>query len=176
MHTPDVRYARPRSPALVGAGVLAGLLAGTLMALVAMIHSAVVGLGFWLPMKLVAGVYLGVNTLLGDGGVVLIGALTHLMVASGWGIVFAVLTRGRIESSLALVLGVVYGAAVWIAMSYLVLPWANRMMLDRANFAMGWFFVYHLLFGMALAVSPGLARTLDRWHTRVNPDAPPAPA
>jgi hypothetical protein len=156
--------------------VLSGLLAGTLMALVAMIHSAVVGLGLWLPMKLVAGVYLGVNTLLGDGGVVLIGVLTHLLIASGWGVVFAVITRGRIEAAVAVILGAVYGAAVWVAMSYLVLPWANRVMLERVNLAMGWFFVYHLLFGLALATSPAIARWLDRWGANVNPARPPAPA
>lgn len=159
MPSTDESRIAPRWAALVEAGVVAGLVGGTLMALVAMIRAAAVGLGFWLPMKLVSGVYLGVDTLLGNGGVVLLGIVTHLVVASFWGAVFTLVTRGRLRFQVAFGTGLFYGAGVWLVMTYLVLPWADRTMFDRVNLSMGWFFFYHLLFGAALSLSPAMARS-----------------
>lgn len=159
----------------IQAGIIAGLIGGALMGLVAMVRSAAVGLGFWLPMKLISGLYFGVDTLLGDAGVILLGMLTHLVTASVWGVVFAVITKGRLRMASALLAGLLYGAAVWLVMTYFVLPWANEVMFERVSIAMGWFFVYHLVYGATLALSPGMARRLHRRHVGT-PSEVPTPA
>jgi hypothetical protein len=169
-------FARPRALALVGAGVLVGLVSGVLMALVAMVHCWAVGLGFWLPMKLVSGVYMGVHALLGNGGVVVVGTLTHSLTAIGWGIVFGAITRGSLDPRLAATVGVAFGVAVWVIMTYLVLPWANPTMLVRAQLAMGWFVFYHLMYGLSLGFSPAVARRLESWYARMDPDPAPMTA
>lgn len=148
---------RPRWVELVAEGILVGFLAGALMALVAMIRSAAVGLGFWLPMKLISGLYFGVDTLLGGAPAVVLGIGTHLLVACFWGIVFALVTRGRLLLPFGFAAGLAYGAAVWAIMTYLVLPWADPTMLARANVAMNWFFFYHLVFGITLGLGSSLA-------------------
>ena len=163
---------RPDRSEILEAGIVAGLLGGVLMAAVAMIQSAAVDLGFWLPLKLIAGLYFGVEALIGDGGVIVFGAITHLVTASLWGVVFAGLAGGRLHPGLAIIAGLGFGVAVWFIMTYAVLPFANPTMLDRVNLSMGWFFVYHLIFGATLALSPQMARGFHRRHLTGRAPAP----
>src|SRR5258706_16101080 len=77
----------------VAGGAMAGLISGIAMALVEMSHSAATGLGFWLPMKLVAAVAVGVDSILGGGGIVILGLVLHLSVSVFLGIIFSIVTR-----------------------------------------------------------------------------------
>jgi len=50
----------------------------------------------WLPMKNVAATWLGVDALIGGGGTIALGLVTHLCVAIDWGVIFGLqLSRSR---------------------------------------------------------------------------------
>lgn len=144
------------------AGITVGLIAGLVMMLVAMIRSAWTGLGVWLPPKLIAGVYLGVEALLGNEGVVVIGLLTHLLVAAAFGALFAVLLGARRYLPTALFFGVVYGIGVWAFMLYVVLPLANPTMAARAAMNFTWFFLYHVVYGLLVGFAPWVAQRFEQ--------------
>lgn len=169
MKDPTWKHERKsRQVAVLEAGVLAGLAGGGLMGLLAMIHAAVIGTGFWLPMKLVAGVWFGAGAVTGGAGVVLAGLATHLAVSIAWGLLFALLVRRTLDYVPALLVGLAYGAGIWVLMSYGVLPWANEAMFSRVEPVMSWFFGYHLLYGAGVALGPVLTRAFFR---RQRPEA-----
>lgn len=152
---------------LAAAGVITGLIAGAVMIVVAMISTAVADLGVWRPAELVASLYFGADALVGGAGVITAGVLTHFAASAIFGILFAFLTRGRLDPAAALFAGLVYGLVIWIVMAYLVLPWAVPTMYERVSTEMGWFVLYHLLFGLTLVMSPSLVRSFHRRHVRM---------
>lgn len=141
-----------------GAGIFAGAIAGIVMALVAMVRAQVLGLGFWLPMKLVAALFWGVEALIGGSGVIIVGIVIHLVVAGFAGMLFGLVLGNRLTTSGALVLGVIYGMAIWAFNTWAVLPVLNQVMLDRQMIAPGWWFIYHLIYGALLLLMPGFAQ------------------
>lgn len=145
-----------------GAGISAGLIAGVVMALVAMIRAAGLGLGFWLPMKLVAALFWGVEALVGGGGLVFVGILIHLVVAGSAGMLFGLVLGNRLNAGGALVMGLIYGIAIWAFNTWAVLPVLNQVMLDRQMVAPGWWFGYHLVYGGMLFLMPVLTQALGR--------------
>ncbi len=145
---------------LIG-GILAGLVAGTVMALVAMTTSAVAGGSFWLPMLAIAGTYYGPEALAGGAGAITLGALTHLVVSAFWGLLFAWVGGARISTGSAFFAGLLYGIAIWALMSFAVLPAINEVLLDRAMVEPGWWFGYHLIFGGMLLLTPLLAQAFS---------------
>lgn len=137
--------------AAIAAGARAGVIGGLAMALCATVRSAVAGLGPWLPMKLVAASWVGVEALIGGAGVIVYGALTHLAVAAAWGILLADLVGRRRGALAVLVLGIGYALLVWLFMSYAMLPWLDPTMFHRVVPAMPWFFIDHVVFGITAA-------------------------
>lgn len=143
--------------AVVGAGAFSGLVAGSLMLLTAMIHAEVTDLGFWLPLRQVAALWFGVDALIGDGGVILVGLLTHLVVAAGWGIVFAALTRSGPSLGVSLVLALAFATALWMVMTWVVVPVVAPVMYERIRLVPVAWYAIHLVFGAGLALAPVLA-------------------
>ncbi len=154
-----------------GAGIVAGLVAGVVMALVAMIRAGTLGLGFWLPMKLVAALFWGVEALIGGGGVVVVGILIHLTVAGVAGLLFGLVLGNRLNAGGALVMGAIYGVAIWALTTWGVLPVLNPVMLDRQMVAPGWWFGYHLIFGATLFLMPLLTQAFGRSGSWPGPEA-----
>lgn len=153
---PRWQHRLPVARALLG-GVLAGLVAGLVM-VVPMVHSGLEGTGLWLPPKLVAATWYGRTALLGDGGVVLVGLLTHFAVSALYGALFG-LTFGRLSSTrITVSVGVVYGVLVWAIMTLAVLPWGNGILAARVALSPWGWLAYHVLFGALVGASPVFAR------------------
>jgi hypothetical protein len=141
---------------LAGAG--SGWLGGVMMAVALMTYSAVIGAGFWLPMKSVAGLIFGADAILGGAGVILLGLVIHSFVALFFGALFALATSSDLGKGSAVVAGIVFSLGIWFFMTYLVLPVAAPVMQDRAlMMPAAWFFA-HLIYGAGLGFTPVLAR------------------
>lgn len=135
-------------------GLTGGVLAGIVMALTAMIRVATLGLGFWLPMKLVAGIVWGVEALIGGIGALVVGILIHLAVAGTGGMLFGVFFGRRLNAATALLLGLPWAAAIWVLNTWAILPWLNPVMLQRQMVAPMWWFGYHMVYGAMLFSVP----------------------
>ena len=146
IHPTHVTHATERS--LWGPGVRAGVVAAVVMALFAMVVAALHGPGFFAPMKLVSGVVFGQQALTMGAPAVAIGIVIHLAVGSVFGVLFAN-TVPHASSFLSRAgIGLIYGAAVFLVMTFLVLPWADSVMAEHIS--RGWFFFYHMVFGFIL--------------------------
>lgn len=150
------RMANP-SRANVMRGAAVGAVSALIMGLVWMIISAATGQGFFTPVMLIGATYFGV----GFGGLpvwaTLLGLLTHLVVGAAFGILFVAVARNITSPGIKLAAGLAYGAAVYLFMTFLVLPWANPIMYDAAD--KGLFFLLHLLYGAGLPLAlPHTAR------------------
>lgn len=150
-----------------GAGAAAGLIAGVVMGLAAMGHSQSIGMGFWAPMKEIAGTWLGVDALVGGWPVSLLGVATHLLCAAFWGAVFSGLIRRRESIGGAFWEGLVFSVGVWLIMSYIGLPIFDRTMIPRVSIGADWWFYDHLIFGACLCVTPPLRRAFSPVPRRV---------
>ncbi|UJR81354.1 hypothetical protein [Sandaracinus amylolyticus] len=135
----------------MGPGVLAGLFAATVMGLILMTGSAMLGRGFWTPVQLIGATLLRdrwseMPALAGFVGVVL-----HLAVGVAWGVVFTGLTRRVHGRSNLAMLGILFSAFVFLVMTYGVAPWASPWFF--ASYHVGRYFIVHLVFGLVLGLS-----------------------
>lgn len=136
----------------IGVGFAAGIIGGLVMSLILMITTAATGAGFWYFPKMVMGVFMGVDALIGGADIILLGLVTHFLVAAGWGIVFSLLTRRLTELGPILTAGLIFGLAVWLIMTYAVLPWANPVMAARVAVVPLTWMIVHLGFGAGLVM------------------------
>lgn len=136
---------------IVGPGIAAGLAGAVVMGLIAMIVAAAYGTGFWTPMQLIGATYLGVDW--GDAPLWAagLGIATHLVIGAAFGVLFVALTRNVHNMGAKIAAGLAYGAAVYLFMTYLVMPWADPVMYVAIN--KGLFFLYHLAYGLTLPLA-----------------------
>lgn len=130
-----------------------GAVGGWTMMILLMTLSYWADAGFWFPLKAVAGVQYGVRALIGADEVILTGVLNHTLASLFFGLGFAVLIRRVQVLSESLLSGLLYGIGVWALMSYLILPFVNAPMLARLEFAEGWWFSAHLIFGSIVGLN-----------------------
>lgn len=147
---------------MLGGGVIAGLVAGACMAVVLCVHSAAVGMDFWLPIQLMSGVFYGPDAILGGAGPTITGLLVHFVSSAILGFIFALLMRPRTPTSDAVAFGLIFGIVVWALRTYLTLPAFNPTLSDRATLIPGWWFVAHLAFGAGLGSLSNARRSLAR--------------
>src|SRR5918995_1465195 len=77
------------------AGALAGAIGGIVVALIAMISAAGSGMDTLSPIRLIGATFVGPGALEGGASIIGFGLLLHLVVSTGWGILFAaILPRG----------------------------------------------------------------------------------
>lgn len=145
---------------IIEAGISAGLIGGLVMMLFAMIKSATSGLGFWLPLKLVAGAFYGPEVIIGGAGITLLGLTLHFFTAAAWGVVFSAVVSRRLRAVPAVLAGMLYGTLVWAIMTWLVIPWLNPVQYQRADVISAWWFGYHLAYGVGVSLAPALRRRL----------------
>ena len=146
---------------IIGGGI-AGILAGIAMAMAAMFYAAASGSGFWLPVRSIAATWYGANALVGGVGVLIVGMVTHLGTSAFLGLIFAALLPSRKSATAALLGGLVWGVVVWAAMSFAVMSWLNpTMYAGTVGREPGWWFVFHLIYGGTLVVTPGLMRSVS---------------
>ncbi len=135
-----------------------GLIAGIAFGMMQMIIEAVIGRGFWSPLRYIASVFtLGKDTDPSFSLIpVVVGLMGHMMNSIILGTVFAFLISPLIKSTAGLaVAAMAYGAAVFLAMWYLILPVIDPAM--KLVNGPG-FFISHLMYGLILGVGISLVR------------------
>lgn len=148
----------PPSGGITAGGALSGLGAGLAMWLALMFWSASMGQGFWTPLQLAAGTFLGARALLDGAGSAALGAVVALAVAGFWGVLFAAVVGGDMKPGPAFWAGLSYGVSVWALMTWLVLPALDRTLLARVGLMQVPWAVCHLIYGGALLYTPALRR------------------
>lgn len=146
---------------LVG-GVLGGVIAGLAMMAGAVVHAAATGMGWLLPLRQVAATSEGVGALIGGVSTVLIGLGIHLGVSAVWGLGFALFIRARTDLPLSILVGLAWGVAVWLVMTFGFLPYLNGVQYARVQLAPWAWLGLHLLFGFVLGLLPLIERRLVR--------------
>jgi hypothetical protein len=142
---------------IVGAGAVAGIIGGILMAMIMMMATAAGGIGLFAPLRLIAATFYGKDAMVG-GGPLLVGLMGHMMNSMVFGVIFAWIARRRLAAFPALMAGVAFGVAIWAIMTFGGLPMLNPMMRERvAMMPVAWF-IAHVAFGMGVGSAPGLRR------------------
>ena len=154
--TTDARRTRGTARGIVGPGIVAGIAGAVVMALVAMIVSAANGAGFFTPVELIGATYLGVDWSNVAVWSAILGLVTHLVIGAAFGVLFVALTRNVANTGAKVAAGLAYGAAVYLFMTFLVMPWANPVM--YATIDKGLFFLIHLAYGATLPVALPMRR------------------
>ena len=116
-------------------GIVGGLAAGVLMGLSLMVALAITGDGFFRPLELIGSVWYGAVTT--GTTVIILGLLTHLGVAAILGAIWAyAFSYVKVEPIIS---GLAFGAIVWVAMQYLILPFV-------ADYIIGGITAYQLFY------------------------------
>lgn len=138
--------------------LVAGIVAGMGYGMMEMVIEAIIGQGFWAPLRFIASVFtLGKDTDPSFSLIpVVVGLMGHMMNSVVFGVVFS-LWISRLASGIVglAVLGMFYAAAIFIAMWYVVLPVIDPAMLLVNGPG---FFASHLLYGLLLGVGVALVR------------------
>jgi hypothetical protein len=144
------------------------MIAGLVMLGFTLAYSGITGAGFWTPLRLISASMGDVPTLIATGEadgaastatILLSGFVIHLTFAALWGILFVRLFPA-VSGVTALGVGLLYGLAVWVLMTWGVLASVNQTMYARVQLEAGAFFFEHLLYGALVPLAPRLAR---RW-------------
>jgi hypothetical protein len=141
----------------VSAGALSGLAGGAAMLALLLASLSLMGQDPWLLPRAIAASLLGVTALVGGAPVIALGLALHLGVAAAWGVLFAMIfatSRGTV--GVATMIGVFYGIMVLLAMSALVVPWADPTLRARVQLFPGTWLAAHLLYGVVLSLAPRL--------------------
>lgn len=138
--------------------LVVGLVAGMGFGMMEMVIEAIVGRGFWAPLRFIASVFtLGKDT---DPSFsflpVVVGLMGHMMNAIILGLLFALVVSRIASGVIGLALaGVAYAAGIFVVMWFLLLPLIDPAML-LVNGA--GFFVSHLMYGLLLGLGIWLVR------------------
>lgn len=145
------------------AGAVCGIVAAVVMIMIATIIAAVQGADPFAPVILIGATFVGEDALTQPMMSSLVGVVTHVAMGAALGYLFGALTRRIASTGLLVATGLAYATVVFLVMTYLVLPFLNPLM--AAQIQPGWFFVYHLAFGLVLPASLAVARThpTRRW-------------
>ena len=146
----------------LAAGTIAGILAAILIMGALIAYSGAIGAGVWMPLKTLAGLVYGVETLVAGSVAIITGAGIQLGFSVALGILFGLAASRRTSVILALFAGVAIGIAIWVAMELYVLPFLDPTMAARIALMPVAYFVAHVLFGIGLGVTPLLVRALSR--------------
>lgn len=144
--------------------MVAGLVAGMGYGMMEMIIEAIGGKGFWSPLRFIASVFtLGSDTDPSFAVVpVFVGLMGHMMNSVLFGIVFAVflsrIAPGTVGQAIT---GMMYAAAIFVAMWFVVLPRIDRAMLLLNPIG---FFASHLMYGLLLGVGIAYAHRREGSH------------
>jgi len=142
-------------PRILGVGLVAGMGFG----MTEMVIEAIVGKGFWAPLRFIASVFtLGKDTDPSFSLVpVFVGLMGHMMNSVIFGLIFA-LVISRIANGVVglAVTGMVYAAAIFAGMWFVVLPLIDPAMLLVNGPG---FFFSHLMYGALLGLGIALVHS-----------------
>ncbi len=140
----------------IGEGIGYGLIAGAIFAVVWMLGSVAMGQPALTPFRLSAGVFFGAGALeFGTWGAFLGGALVGLVVSAIFGAIYGLINaRLPLESHVNMgtqtVLGLVFGAAVWVLMFQIIARAAWPWLLEPNQ--LGMFILHAVFFGLPLGL------------------------
>jgi hypothetical protein len=146
---------------IIEAGMVAGLVGGVAMGLLATLYAGAAGLGFAEPAQAVAATVVGTG---GLGGVVL-GVVIHLVTSMMLGVVFATIVPREVRGVPAFAFGAFAGLAILVIMNLIVLPFVNPA--TRSHLVWGSApntlpvavaFWAHMAYGAGLSLAPLLRR------------------
>jgi uncharacterized membrane protein YagU involved in acid resistance len=147
----------------IGKGIIAGLIAGVVMAMYAMLASATfLHQGFFTPLYGIASPLIGPKAMMTSmtkgvyfaPGPAILGLMVHMLWSAGYGAVFGLLVRAtHLSGPAALLGGLVYGVLVLLLMSFVVLPIVGAGAMPGTIGAPS-FTAEHLLFGLVLGAWP----------------------
>lgn len=152
MHQREITHPT-ESPAVTGA--VSGIVAALVMAMLATAVSAAQGGALFAPVRLIGATFLA-NPMDQPILSTVVGVAIHLIMGAGLGVLFGAATSRLRSRPLLVAAAVAYASAVFVLMTYVVLPMVNPLM--SANTNPGWFFVYHVAFGLTLAFGILVAR------------------
>jgi hypothetical protein len=161
--TPWVRSAgTPINRSAIGGVLIATMVAGMMFGVMQMIAEALIGHGFWSPLRYIASVFTrgAVTDPSFSLGPVIVGLGGHMMNSMILGAIFAMVVWKWVRNPVVLaMLGMTWGAAVWAFMWLAVVPTVDPAMklLDAP-----WFFGSHLLFGMVLGLGIAVAQRVTQ--------------
>jgi hypothetical protein len=119
------------------AGAAAGLAGGVAMSAVGALISFAIQESVWRTPKQIAAFFFGSAALANpgfDAAPVLVGSLTHLLMAAVFGVLYAVIIsrvfRVTTEYGAPVVGGLVYGLLIWLIAYFVVAPLLNPALLD----------------------------------------------
>ena len=158
----DPIHDSPRAATTLLGGAEAGVIGGLLMAAFLMVYAAVVLGNVMAPVFMWAATLGGPATVSGAGatGPILWGVLVHLFTSAALGAIFGVMVGSRISTGSTLIWGAVYGLAVLLVMTFLVLPWANLTMYVGVQQLTGAWVIAHIVFGVGVALAPAFSRRM----------------
>ena len=154
---------RGQTTRLIITGAVAGMIAGAVMAMYAMIASAtVLHQGFFTPLYGIASPLIGPSAMMTSMqkgfyfalGPALFGLIIHMLWSVAYGAIFGLVVRAlRLGGGEAVAGGLIYGLLVMFFMSFTVLPIVG---VGKMPGTIGWpsFTVEHLLFGLTLGLWP----------------------
>lgn len=139
-------------------GAASGALAGLAMLVFILVRSAVVDRPFWFPLKEFGATFVGPESLVAGGGAVLWGLVLHFAVAVFFGVLYALLLPRDTSMAESAAGGVVYGLAILLLMTFLVLPVANPTLRARVALMPWTWLIQHALYGLVLGALVPLLR------------------
>ncbi|MBC7173861.1 MAG: hypothetical protein H5U40_15580 [Polyangiaceae bacterium] len=133
---------------LVARGAFAGLIGSIVMGTVGVAVAGLKGPSFAVPMSVLAA-----NAIRGgaDSELVVVGALLHMLVGSGFGAVFALLLPRASRIPTILGFGMLYGLVLHVVMVYGVLR-PLELVRTTARVDTWWFLSEHLVYGLTLGI------------------------
>lgn len=132
----------------ITAGVLAGMVAGTMMLVFGFIYCALKGMDITAPMKIGALPFLGEDALLiGSAKAILVGLLAHYSLSGFLGAAFAHFTGVNHKQAL-FGMGLTWGIFGWIFITCLMMP--SFRPYHAAQIPQGVMFFAWLVFGVSL--------------------------
>lgn len=140
-------------PGAVG-GVVAGMSAMTL----ALLASAISGAGLLRPLELVGAALFRDPGDARGGGAVVAGLVLHLLTSAALGIIYNALVPRGVSYAQAALFGLLFGAFVFVFVTWLVLPWLDRLLFESVPAV--WSLVYHLIFGAIVPLAVALRRSV----------------
>lgn len=144
-------------------GALAGLIGGMMMAIVGAALAIAIGDDLWKAPKLIATFVVSPDMIATPGflaGPVIIGSLIHLTLSALFGVGFGALTTRVWNMPLSygapMVLGFVYGLAIWLIAYFVALPLINPLI--REIYAPA-FLIQNLTYGLTTGLAYGILRS-----------------
>src|SRR5262249_28852092 len=130
---------------VIGPGATAGVIGGMVMGMLMMLTAVAHGAAPLTPMKMIAGVFWGARVMQVGGLATLVGLTIHLSSSAAFGIAFASLVPRETRARVATALGGLFGVAIFLLMTFVVLRFTNGFM--HAHVSRGPFLVAHLVYG-----------------------------